>query len=128
MAIFREDKPSTETHHAVTTIIGKGISAEGNIGGDGDLVIEGRLKGSIVTNGAVRVGKEAEIQADIKALEVHVAGSVKGNIFASSLIEISETGRVVGDIKTKTVDIAKGAFFHGSCDMGSETPSHVAKK
>lgn len=128
MAMFREEKTATPSGHPVTTVIGRGILAEGNIGGEGDLVVEGKIKGNISTNGSVRVGKDAEVHADIQASAVHISGSVHGNIQAASVVEITETGKVWGDIRTKTMSVVSGAFFQGSCAMGEGAAPHGTKK
>lgn len=130
MAIFREkEEQSIPNHeHKPTTVIGLGITAEGDITGDGDMVIEGKVKGKITTTGRVRVGREAEVHADINASDIHIAGQVRGNVNAKEKVDLSETGKLLGNIKSKTVSISSGALFNGSCSMGEENQTHQTNK
>lgn len=128
MAIFREEKTIQENENKPTTVIGHGIAAQGDIEGAGDIVIEGKIKGKITTSGQVRVGRAAEIHADIHASNIHIAGIVHGNVTAKETMELSETGKLWGSIKSKTVSIASGAVFNGSCQMGEEGSAPASKK
>ena len=128
MAIFRQEESIQTSETKPTTVIGRGISAQGDIEGAGDIVVEGKVKGKITTSGTVRIGREAEIHADIHASSVHIAGTIHGNVSSKEIVELSETGKLWGNIKSKAVNIASGAIFNGSCQMGEESQKENLKK
>jgi len=121
MAIFRQEESIQTSETKPTTVIGRGISAQGDVEGAGDIVVEGKVKGKITTSGTVRIGREAEIHADIHASSVHIAGAIHGNVSSKEIVELW------GNIKSKAVSIASGAIFNGSCQMGEEN-KETAKK
>lgn len=113
-------KKNYTTTQGMETIIGSSVKVEGNFVGQGDVVVEGKVKGSLETANNVRIGSKAQVRANIKAENVFVAGEVRGNIKAQGKIELASSARVFGDIEAKTVSIAEGAIFNGKCVIEGE--------
>lgn len=101
-----------------TTIIAEGVRVEGNFVGEGSMVIDGTVQGTITTSQDVNIGKTAQIEASIKAGSIVVAGHVKGNIIAKDRLELAPGSRVDGDVTTKILVVAEGAILNGKCTMG----------
>lgn len=107
-----------------TAAIGPSISIKGEVTGDEDLLIEGRLDGSVdLKQHSVTVGPEGEVSADIVARVVTVAGRVDGNINAGEQAVLRRTAVVHGDIKAPRVVLEDGARFRGGVDMGEASRS-----
>lgn len=99
-------------------VIGPRIVINGSIAGDEDLLIEGRVEGSIeLGDHRVDIGPSGKVHADIDAKEVKVEGEVRGDINGSEKVIISRTGRVQGNLKAPRVTLEDGAKFKGSIDM-----------
>jgi cytoskeletal protein CcmA (bactofilin family) len=104
--------------------IGKSIIIKGEVSGDEDLTIEGRVEGKIeLRDHIVTVGASGHVQAHIVARLVVVLGHVTGDLTADEKVEIREKGSVEGDIVAPRVAIADGANFRGSIDMQRKEPS-----
>lgn len=104
--------------------IGQTLTIKGELHGDEDLLIEGRVEGRIVIRkGAVTIGEKGRVEADIEAASIQVAGSVVGNLSGADRVVLLETGRVEGNIKAKSVTLENGCRFKGSIDMESEAAS-----
>lgn len=99
------------------TVIGNGITVDGEITGDESLVIQGNVKGRIGVTSNVFVENSAKVEADITAASVEVAGEVTGNVIADTRVEIKADGKMVGDMRSPRILIADGALFKGSIDM-----------
>lgn len=100
------------------TSIGPSMLVRGNLQGDEDLTVLGRVEGSIQLRRALIVENGGIVKADIDVENAVISGIVVGNIVASDSIEITESGRVVGDIAAPRVLIVDGAQFRGLVDMG----------
>ena len=75
--------------------IGKAVVVNGELSGDEDLVIEGRVDGDInVPGNAVTVLKHGEVNGNTAARAVDVAGAVRGNITAVE--RVRSAGHVLG--------------------------------
>jgi cytoskeletal protein CcmA (bactofilin family) len=99
------------------TVIGEGLTIEGDISGDEEIVIHGNLRGRLTTTDAVTVGGTAVVGADITGASLSVAGQVTGDVTASERVDIQAGGKLVGDIKAARFTIADGASFKGNVDM-----------
>lgn len=99
-------------------VIGPRIVINGTISGDENLVVEGRVEGSIDLAGhRVDVGPSGQVKADIQAKEVKIEGEVRGDVTGSEKVIIARTGRVQGNIKAPRMTLEDGAKFKGSIDM-----------
>lgn len=108
--------PSTSVER-VTSVLGPGISWNGDLRGKGGVRIEGALEGEIVVRGMVIIGETGRVTCEaLKAGTVIVAGSVKGQIVAEKL-EIRATGRVYGDVTVQSISTDEGAFLRGKVTM-----------
>ncbi len=98
--------------------IGPSIQIKGELQGDEDLTIDGRVEGKIeLRDHNLTIGPNGKIKADLHAKTIVIAGEVSGHAFAAERIEIAPTGRLVGDIHSPRITIADGAHFKGSVDM-----------
>lgn len=104
------------------TIIGPSVKVKGNFHGEGNIIIEGIVEGTIKTNQNLLVGNNAKILANIEANEAKLAGEITGNIKVNGYLEISGTAKILGDIEAGSISIEKGAIFNGKCQMpGGQT-------
>ncbi|MBK8254290.1 MAG: polymer-forming cytoskeletal protein [Polyangiaceae bacterium] len=99
------------------TIIGQGLTIEGEITSDDEVTVAGTVRGRLVSEGAVAVDAGAVIEADVRAGALSVAGSVTGNVTATDRVDLLAGGRLVGDVRTARITIQDGASFKGNVDM-----------
>ena len=99
------------------TVIGAGLSIEGDITRDEEVVVQGTLSGKLTSTDAVSVGSGSVVQADISGQSVSIAGQVVGDVTAPERVDIQAGGRLVGDVKAARFTIADGASFKGAVDM-----------
>jgi cytoskeletal protein CcmA (bactofilin family) len=111
--------------------IGQSIHIKGELTGNEDLTIDGRVEGTIsLQDHHLTIGKNGRIQATIRAKSVKVDGNVEGDISADELVEISSNGSQTGDIVAPRIIIADGARFKGTVDMdkGKKAPATFEPK
>jgi cytoskeletal protein CcmA (bactofilin family) len=101
-----------------STVVGPSILINGNLQGDEDLTVLGRVEGNISLTRTLHVEESGIVKADISVRNAVVSGVVVGNITASDSVEITDAGRMVGDIRAPRVIIVDGARFRGAVDMG----------
>ncbi len=110
--------PATRKESGSVTVVGKGITVKGELIGDEDVRIEGRVEGKIQLTKNLLVGQSGVIEADVEAENINIGGAVTGNLEAQNRVEIVSTGKMNGDIKAPRVIVAEGAHFKGNVDMG----------
>jgi len=100
------------------TIIGTDTVVSGNLEGDEDLTIEGRVEGSISLSKTLTIEAGGVVRANINVRNAIISGVLVGNIEAQESVHLTEQGRVVGDISAPRVILVDGASFRGNIDMG----------
>ncbi|MEJ7734148.1 MAG: polymer-forming cytoskeletal protein [Polyangiaceae bacterium] len=76
--------------------IGKGTTVRGNVRGDGDLDILGRVEGSVAVGGDLTIGETALVKSDVSGRRVVVRGAVAGNVSGDESLVLERGARVVG--------------------------------
>jgi cytoskeletal protein CcmA (bactofilin family) len=104
--------------------IGKSLHIKGELSGNEDLAIEGKVEGKISLNGYnVKIGETGRVSAEIHAKTVVVGGLVNGDIKSNERVEVAATGTMVGDICAPRVVLVDGSRFKGNIDMDTESTS-----
>jgi cytoskeletal protein CcmA (bactofilin family) len=112
-----------------TAMIGKTITIKGDITGDENLVIEGRVDGTIHLKGNdLTVGQSGKVMANLTANVVRIDGEVNGDIVGVEKVVITKTGKVQGNIVGPRVTLEDGAKFKGSIDMDPSGSERTAPK
>ncbi len=112
-------EPRTRTREAA--VIGPSIRIKGDLSGEEDLVIQGKVEGTIqLKQKRLTVGAEGKVDANVLAHAVIVEGQVKGDLFGSESVLIRKTGNVHGNIVSPKVGLEEGCRFKGSIDMDDE--------
>jgi len=97
--------------------IGASIIIKGDITAREDLVISGRIEGSITVDGhSVIVHSGADVVADIQAHAIVVAGQVLGSLSADEAIELQPSAQVEGELIAPRLKLHDGAVFNGKAE------------
>ena len=111
------------------TFFSAGTKIEGTLELDGEVKLEGQIKGKVSGTGLIIIGEHANLQADVYAPSILVHGVVRGEIHATDRLELHRTARVKGMIQAARIRIDEGAAFEGECRMGSsKEPSRDSAK
>ncbi len=102
--------------------IGPSISIKGDVTGDENLVIQGRVEGKVnLKQNNVTVGRHGQVKADIDAKVIVIEGETYGDLRGNEKVVIKSSGAVIGNITAPRVVLEEGARFKGSIDMEFET-------
>jgi cytoskeletal protein CcmA (bactofilin family) len=107
------------------SLLGPDLVFEGSITGEGELHIEGAVRGEIAVARLV-VGERAQVEGAIRGGAVEVRGRVHGNIEAKT-VKLYESAHVEGDIVHEQLSIDVGAFFQGRCQQAKRAPAPAAQ-
>lgn len=99
------------------TVIAQGITVEGEITADEDVVVLGTLRGKLIAKDAVSIETGAVVEADLEAGSLQVGGQVTGNVSAADRVDLVAGGKLIGDVRAARLTIADGASFKGNVDM-----------
>jgi len=125
MAVFGQKKDQeTQTPAAQipapgsqSSVVGKTLLIKGEIFSDDEILIEGRVQGTISVKNRVVIGVNGNVEADIDAREVVIKGKVVGNVKGGKRVEIVPAGVLHGNINSPRVVIADSGVFEGNIEM-----------
>ena len=103
---------------AVISIIGTGMTLEGDSETDGSLRVEGTIRGNVRAGKSVVIGKDGLVDGSIFTQDAVVAGRVSGGIHAVSRLELLATSEVSGEIEAPRMQVEEGAKVQGQVAVG----------
>lgn len=110
------------------TVVGESILITGELSGNEDMTVLGRVEGSIRLAKTLFVATDGIVKADVNVGNAVISGIVIGNVTASESVQITETGRLVGDLVAPRVVIVAGARVRGQVDMSGSGQAHGAQR
>lgn len=104
--------------------IGASIVIKGDLTAHEDIVISGRVEGSIsVEDYSVTVKPGAELVADIDARAILIGGHVMGVLSAAESIDLQPSANVEGELSASALRLADGAVFNGKAQTTKQRPA-----
>ena len=106
---------------AVISIIGVGMTIDGDSETDGSIRIEGTVRGSVKAGKSVVVGRDGLVDGSIYTQDAVISGRVSGGIHAVSRLELLATSEVSGEIEAPRMQMEDGAKVQGQVTVGDAT-------
>src|SRR3989338_8315410 len=106
--------PAAPTRRAtpkVASLLSADLTIEGSIEGEGELQLDGILRGDIRV-ARLSVGETGHVEGAVQADLVEVRGRIVGSITAKQ-VRLYGTAYVDGDITHEQLSMESGAFFQG---------------
>jgi cytoskeletal protein CcmA (bactofilin family) len=98
--------------------IGDALLVRGDVVSTRDLVIHGRVEGTIdLGDHSLTIGPGASVVADLVAKSVTISGEVRGNVTAMATVALLASGSVEGDVTTPQLIMEDGAILRGRVDV-----------
>src|SRR5579859_1496937 len=110
------------------SILGPTLYFKGDLSAEEDLLIQGRVEGSITHTQRLTVRPQGTVKANIRAQTIVVEGTVDGDLQADKSVFVKQGAKVIGNIFAPTVSILEGASFSGRIDMDVKKSGSVALK
>lgn len=108
---------------ASASMIGAGTTLKGDITSNGDLRIDGTLKGNIIGSAKVIIGANGVVEGDISGQQADIMGKVAGSIKVKDLLQLKNGSVVEGNISAGKLQVEPSAVFNGQCHMNVSSSS-----
>ena len=100
------------------SVIGETLHFKGELSAGEDLVIEGKVEGTINQGKCcLTVKPKGQIIANVNATKIFIEGKVTGDLSATVSVTVRESGVIEGNIIAPRVAITEGATFNGNIQM-----------
>lgn len=117
--MFQKVNKSSAIDSASINLIGNGTTITGDINSNGDVRIDGTLKGNLSISGKLVVGSSGNIEGNIICQNADISGEIHGKVTVSELLSLKASAKLLGDIVTGKISIEPSATFTGTCNMGA---------
>ena len=123
-----DPSPPTMARRQEVAVVGSSIRINGELTGDEDLLVHGRVEGTIsLKNNLLTVGKDGHVNATVDAKSIRIEGTVEGDLRGKEQVVVTRTGSVHGNIAAPRVTLEDGCRFKGSIDMEGVEPAGTGK-
>jgi cytoskeletal protein CcmA (bactofilin family) len=120
------ERPSPAKSKEPATI-GASICFKGDLTGEEDFVIQGKVEGTInLKSNDLTIGVNGRIHANVTAKTIVVEGELKGDLCGLERVVIKPSANVLGNVVAPRVILEDGAKFRGSIEMEPPEPERAA--
>jgi len=120
---LRKDSTAPED----VSILSGGVKIEGNFFSEGNVRIDGIIKGNVTVTGGVTLGERSVVEGEVKAKNITLSGRIEGRVIAQERVKLDQKSVLKGDLITKYLIIEEGAVFEGRSLMKNENPVEQKK-
>jgi len=111
--IKKDTKSSTQTvlRKGPPSIIAADLHIVGNIVGDGELHVDGRVNGNIRCE-SLTIGETGQVEGKITTTTLRLLGTITGTVRART-VSLMKTARLIGDVAQEKIEVEAGAHVDG---------------
>ena len=101
------------------SIIDKDLILDGSISSKGNLVIRGKVQGSLVGEKVV-IAEEGSLLADVEVSSLTIGGVFEGEVRASKELIILSTGSCTGTVHCKSLIVESGGLLNAGVTFATD--------
>ena len=103
---------------AARAVIGQSICIKGDVSGDEDLLVEGRIEGTVsLMKSRLTVGSNGHVMATVNAKALNIEGNMEDDVNAGDSVVLTSSGKMQGNIKAPRITLQDGCKFKGTIEM-----------
>src|SRR5215467_1782439 len=118
--------PADDVETSKIPVLGKTLLFRGELTAEEDVILQGRVEGSIRHARSLIIGSEGSVLGDVYASHLTVEGLVEGDLHCSEAVVVRATAQVRGNIFAPRVGIMEGATFNGRVEMDPGAAAQAA--
>ena len=103
--MFQRVNKTSDSDSASINLIGNGTTITGDIKSNGDVRIDGKLKGNLSISGKLVVGPSGNIEGNVSCQNADVSGEIHGKVSVNELLSLKASAKLLGDIITGKISI-----------------------
>jgi cytoskeletal protein CcmA (bactofilin family) len=108
-------------------VLGKTLLFRGELTAEEDVILQGRVEGSIRHARNLIIGTDGSVLGDVYASHLTVEGLIEGDLHCSEAVLVRATAQVRGNIFAPRVGIMEGALFNGRIEMDPNAAAQSAR-
>ena len=114
----RSNEPKGARSGELNGFLDAGSHIQGDLVFEDTFRVDGRLTGTVKSDGDLVVGEQGVIEAEVAVGRLFVSGTLRGEVSATRRIELASSARVEATLTSPTMVIEEGAKMDGRCITG----------
>lgn len=106
-----KEVPAPAVKKAPPSIISSDLHIIGDLDGEGDLHIEGRVDGNIRCD-TLTIGEQGRVEGKLNVGKLRLFGTITGSVRAR-FVSMMRTAKMIGDVTHERIEIEAGALVDG---------------
>jgi cytoskeletal protein CcmA (bactofilin family) len=111
------ETPAEDSEASRIPVLGKTLLFRGELTAEEDVILQGRVEGSIRHARNLIIGIDGSVLGDVYASHLTVEGLVEGDLHCTEAVIVRASAQVRGNIFAPRVGIMEGATFNGRVEM-----------
>ncbi len=117
--MLNKNTKNDPSQNSALNMIGLGTIIKGDLSSEGDLRIDGRIEGDVVSKSKIAMGAAAVINGNVNARSADISGKIDGNVLVNETLFLRSSAKINGNLTTAKLVIESGAEFNGTCQMST---------
>jgi cytoskeletal protein CcmA (bactofilin family) len=114
-----------ETQVQQGSVLPPGSEFEGVLSFRGQARIEGRLVGTVIADGSLRIEAGGRVHGRVEVDELIIGGELEGEICVRTRLELLPGAQVRADVHAPRLCLAEGSVLDGRCTAGPARDSSL---
>lgn len=115
-----------------STLIGEGTTIKGDLTFQGEMIVQGKIEGSITSSSDkdnLIISESGSVIGTVKAGNLNISGSIEGDTASSGKIEVTSHARINGNINYVNIEMEAGSQVNGKLIyQGGDVTPMINKK
>jgi len=114
----RTDAPPKRPTDTAISLVGVGMTMEGDSETDGSLRIEGTIRGDVRAGKSVVIGRGGLLEGNLYTQDAVIGGRVVGAVYAESHLTLEATSEISGEVQAGRMQVENGAALKCQVAVG----------
>jgi len=98
--MLNKSTKNESAQNSALNMIGLGTIIKGDLTSDGDLRIDGKIEGNVISKSKIAMGASAEIKGNVNARSADISGKIEGDVAISETLFLRSSAKIqTGDRK-----------------------------
>lgn len=117
--MLNKNTKNDTSQNSALNMIGLGTLIKGDLSSEGDLRIDGKIEGNVVSKSKIAMGASAAISGNVHARSADISGRIDGDLIVNETLFLRSSAKINGNVSTSKLVVESGAEFNGTCRMSS---------
>jgi cytoskeletal protein CcmA (bactofilin family) len=118
---------SNKAEDKMSSILSPQVEVHGDVKASGDVLVYGKIFGSIKAKGIVKTARGSVVKGNVIAAGASIGGVVEGDLTVNKKAILGSKSVLKGNLKAEILVVEEGAQFDGMCNMVNNTSTSPNK-